>query len=53
MAALAGLGAALVAVGVFLLGRESVKVEPVVETVGLGAVLVGLGSALLYAAIAR
>lgn len=53
MAALAGLGAALVAVGVFLLGRESVKTEPIVETVGIGAVLVGLGATLLYVAIAR
>lgn len=52
MPALSGLGAALVAVGLLLLAREGVKVEPVVETIGLGAVLVGIGTALLDVGLA-
>lgn len=47
MPALSGLGAAVLAVGIFLMVRETAKVEPVVETIGLGAVLVGIGTALL------
>lgn len=47
MPALSGLGAALLAVGIFLLAREGLKVEPVAESLGLGAILVGIGTALL------
>jgi hypothetical protein len=53
MSAIAGLGAALLAAGLFLGHREEARAEPVAEVLGAAFLLVGIGSALLYAAISR
>lgn len=47
MAALAGLGAALLALGIFLLYREANAPESTVEIAAGGVLAIGLGSAVL------
>lgn len=51
MSAIAGLGAALLAAGLFLGRREVDRPEATVEILGAAFLLVGIGSALLYGAI--
>lgn len=51
MPLLAGLGAICLAAGVYMISREWIKVEPTAEPLGVGFLLVGIGTALLDVAL--